>query len=255
MNIEFSHFIQPSQTVKIELPNLARRYQLLPVRFHLKHKGTGESEEYVDPSLISCKVTTGNETIADWSQARFSVTPVIDLKERIVKLQEGRDMRIQLTNVSNTREETKDSLTVKIVVEYVKDYGGIIYQGTVTNEMNLNSILTEVRDKGFCTQLQINPDQSTRVQSLDLVPCFQTIEKENKDKEDKVDDEEDSWLCSLSISEQDEGRFVIDFIDADLMEYSDYLNFFKINLNTVKSETETADSKHIVHIVAYGYPC
>lgn len=250
MKIEINQFIQPAKTVKINIPNLSKKHQMLPVRFYFKHKSTGEDNSFCEPSLISCKIRAGNEIVADWSQARFSVNKYIDLEDRLCKLQEGRDINVELMNVSNYRGDTRDSLTVQMVVEYMQNYGGVIYQNTITNQMNLSSILENIREVGHCTRLLINLEKSLNVNSLDLIPNFNSTGNPTGD-----DDASDSWLCSLTVEEQEEnsGNFAIDFIDSDLMEYSNYLDFFKINLNTNAEASNTDDA--VIHVVAYGYPC
>lgn len=219
------------------IPNLAKSYQLLPHKIKITQAPAG-SEDYERPSQIDCRVKTGNDLILDYGQARFQLQPVIDLQDKLIKLREGKDVKLEISNKTSKREDCQ-SLVVKIQVDYVADEGGVIYHKTfLQHNEDFEKMLSDVHSNGLCTRLIIKPENSEEIESLDIVPTF-----------DAFDNNGDGWLCSLAV-EKEEDKFDIDFTDSDLIEYSRYLEYFTFNLNGQHS----LNFESPIHVIAYGYP-
>ncbi len=208
---------------RLNLPNLTRNHYLVPSKITVTQKLDGVSRPARN---IDVNVTTCNSCILFASKAYFDLSNELDLSNKPSLLSEGRDVVMQLTN------RHKECVEFNINIEYKQNKGSLLYQSTFDTFKN---VMNEVHSSGFITRLVLV--FSSPRKDVKLLPVF-----------NNTGDLE--WVDGLELGESDEnGTYVLDLCDPNLDNYSQYLNFLKLDVPTTKEEKELHLS-----VLAYGYP-
>ena len=213
---------------KIELPNLALKFGLIPEKIKVEQTLNGESGPAKSIDLV---VTTGNTQLFQASRALFDITNIVDLSDKTNSLGEGRTVTLLLSN------RHREPVAFTINVHYACHQGNLIFQ----NRYDMfDNVLQEVYNSGQITRLVLV--FSWKVSGVKLLPTF-------------THDSSIEWIDGLELGDSDEnGVYAIDFASDDLSLYSQYLNFMKLDIpKEHMSRGEDNEENLTLSVVSYGY--
>ena len=216
---------------KVELPNLACKYYMVPSNITVTQDLNGQTGP---AKSIDVAVSSGNSQLVNASRALFDLTNVIDLSEKSYLLGEGRTVTMSVSN------RHREPVQLYFNIDYERNQGNLIYQNRYDTFEN---ILKEVHAVGHITRLVFV--FSWKVTGVRLLPLFDHVESVE-------------WIDGLELGDSDEdGRYVLDFADPeakDLAIYSEYLNCMKLDVpKEHMSRGENGEEQLTVSVIGYGF--
>lgn len=230
MEISTTRGIAQGLSSKFRLPNLVDRF-MVPTKVTLLEKD--DNGEFVAAKNADITVLCNNTAIFNAQQAYLTITNEFSLLDRQHELMDNSQVQIYIKNT-----DRMDHHEYLIKTTYEKSFGKVIFQNSYDVFDNVTS---EIRNAGIPSRIVLNFNKPTP--KIDLISLF--------DQDSVNEDVDSSWFESLEL-ESKSNSFVLDLTDNDLKLYSQYLNFMKLKVPSVDSDTDP-DTKLMLHVVAYGF--
>jgi hypothetical protein len=217
----------------IQCPNLTKQCQV-PGKIMITEK-TSEGEE-VAISGVLCRIHGGGAEIGNYGEPTFKLSNEINLSPYSGIIEKTGSVTVLLTNRSG------DPKRVRVHVDYVESYGGIILEEKIDHFENL---LSDIHSKGYCTKLVLTFSQ--QLESLEFANVAECLEGQ------------ESWVQPLNVPidddlDLDDQVYVIDFTTPELGSmYSENLNFMELRAHMKPTSGERQPTMYM-YVTAYGFP-
>ena len=223
---------------KIDFPNLSFEKNLIPDSIRILTNNSNNEKEYAQDIIV--KVYINGTEVNEYYESYFKlIKNYICLNEYKTILNSGSNLQLFIKTFSN------EPKIYNIIVNYVKNYGSIIYQSI--NEKAEN-ILKNIDYKGYCTKMILSfSDKISKVKFISLIDLI------NNDLEERVNSNIDNeWFYSFDVEESEDNKYVIDFTNDNKI-YIKYLKFMRLIIE--ENENKQFDKEDVIKIfcVAYGY--
>jgi hypothetical protein len=205
MSFSITMKIAAGKNEKVDLPNLAVKYCLVPNTITINQTLSNVTEP---AKSIDVVVSTGNTQLIHASRALFDLSNVVDLSNKNHYLGEGKNVTMSVSN------RHREAVELTFNIEYKKNQGNMIYQNRYDT---FDNVLKEVHSVGHITRLVMI--FSWKVAGVRLLPIF--------NHDDSVE-----WIDGLELGESDEnGVYALDLFDSgELANYSQYLNCMRLDV-------------------------
>ncbi len=221
--------IPPNKTVEVRIPDLSRS------RFHVLNSLTllqsEDGKSWSPAKDLDIRLRNGTTEILYVSYGLLNLKNVISLSEYNKEFLRGCE-KLALNLKRNSGTDVM--YLYKIQCCYTPTNGSLLYQFTYDAPDN---ILSDVYNHLNCANLILH--FNVPVKSAELQPIYESSDFPNTGQ----------WLSCLELGETDaENCYIIDFTNAELLEYAKHLDYMKLKL-----PDNLPKDKLSITVLAYGF--
>lgn len=243
MQVSSTVLLARGKSKSIPFPNLSKEKYLVPTRISVHELQNGTE---CDAHYITVVLKNNNANLFTYESAYFELNNEIDLSDYNYKVNDGSNFSIDLKSDASAPGHAGDSRVFKVVIEYAKSYGNIIYQNEVVEH---DKVLEEVFNCGYCTRLVLKFSAPQK-----KVELLSTVSRERNDD----DEDDDDWFDPLELGNAENNTYIIDLTDDGFKIYSKFLNFMTLKAENLcdKSLDDDADDTNRetkLYVIAYGF--